>query len=127
MWIWVNAVYFSSIIFTMGLLMPFGICYRERWMAKHTFIEGKQLEFHGRGWVLFVRNILWLVFGPLIIGIALGLFFGLFASYIGGDSTIPIIGVTLIPLVTFLVFALFTAFIARRMKKWVARHMCFVD
>ncbi|MCL2755610.1 MAG: YjgN family protein [Firmicutes bacterium] len=125
MWIWVNFVYIASIVFSAGLLMPFGLCYREKWITKHTYIEGKQLEFYGRATTLFLRKAFFIIFGPMIIGLAIGLFFAIFGSYIGGDSDIPILGTTLFPLITALVFALFTAWIARRMKKWVVKHTRF--
>jgi len=128
MWIWTNTLYYASIIFTMGILMPFALCYRERWMAKHTFIEGKQLEFYGRGWILFLRKILWIIFGPIIIGLAIGLFFAIFGSYIGdGDSSVPLLGTALIPFLTFVFFALFMTWLARQMRRWITRHTRFMQ
>ena len=126
MWTWVNAVYFASIIFTAGLLMPFGLCYRERWITKHTVIEGKRLEFYGSSVVLFLRKILFIILGPIIIGFAIGLFFVLFGSYLGnGEGDIPVLGVALLPLLTTLFFLLFMAFLARNMKRWIVRHTRF--
>ena len=127
-WIWVNTLFYASIIFTAGILMPFALCYRERWLARHTILSGKQLEFYGSSIVLFLRKILILIFGPILIGLAVGLFFALFGSYLGNDYDGPsIFGMALVPLVTAILFALFTAWIARRMRKWIIKHTRLIE
>lgn len=105
--------------------MPFGLCYRERWITKHTIIMGKQLEFYGSGTTLFLRKFLFIIFGPILIGLAMGLFFILFGDYVGGDDSIPFVGMALVPFLTLLFFAFFTAWLARRMKKWIVRYTRF--
>ena len=124
-WAWVNAVFYASIVFTFGILSPFALCYRERWLAKHTKICGKQLEFYGNSVTLFLKTIAFLVFGPMLIGLGIGLFFAFFGDQIGGDNNVPILGVTLVPLLTLLAFALFSAWITRRMRKWITKHTRF--
>ncbi|MCL2846680.1 MAG: YjgN family protein [Firmicutes bacterium] len=121
-YVWVNGLYFASIIFTAGLMLPFAMCYRERWVAKHTTINGKQLEFFGRGRVLFLRKVVFLIFGPILIAAAVGLFFRWFGDSMGGDGDLPIVGMALLPLITAILFALFTAWLSLRMKKWIVRH-----
>ena len=123
-WAWVNAVFYASIIFTAGILSPFALCYRERWMAKHTVICGKQLEFYGNSVKLFLKTIAFLVFGPILIGLGIGLFFAIFGDRVGGEGSI-ILGVTLLPLLTLLAFAMFSAWITRRMRKWITKHTRF--
>ena len=42
------------------VIYPFALVLRERWRAKHSFIDGKQLVFTGSALGLFGRWILWL-------------------------------------------------------------------
>lgn len=35
------------IVFTLGLGVPWATCISERWIAKHTIIDGQQLYFDG--------------------------------------------------------------------------------
>jgi len=37
------------IVFTLGLLAPYAICIKEKWLAKHTRIDWKQVHFDGKG------------------------------------------------------------------------------
>ena len=57
-------------IFSFGILYPFALVLRERWRAKHSFIDGKQLVFTGSALGLFGRWILWL----LLIFVTLGVY-----------------------------------------------------
>ena len=59
---------FLSII-TLGLAFPALVCMRERWYAKHTFIDGKQLEFDGTGLGLFGSYIKWFLLTIITLGI----------------------------------------------------------
>ena len=40
-------VSFLAGFFTLGLATPWAFCHRERWVARHTYIEGRQLHFVG--------------------------------------------------------------------------------
>jgi len=117
----VNVVLLLSIIFTAGITMPWALCFRERWTAKHTIIDGKQLEFYGSGTVLFLHTILIALIGPILIGIAIGLFFALF----GGDNEQTVLGVTLWSTISLILYTLFTLWLALRMKKWIVKHTRF--
>ena len=57
------------IIITLGIATPWAVCIEERWMAKHTYIDGKQLVFDGTGKELFGKYIIWLLLTIVTIGI----------------------------------------------------------
>lgn len=58
-------------IFSFGILYPFALVLRERWRAKHSFIDGKQLVFTGSALGLFGRWILWLLLIFVTFGVYL--------------------------------------------------------
>ena len=62
------AVSFVSSI-TLGLLLPTMICWYQRWIARHTFINGRQLVFDGKGGQLFGKYLLWLLLTIVTFGI----------------------------------------------------------
>jgi uncharacterized membrane protein YjgN (DUF898 family) len=62
---------FLLTLFTAGILYPFAMVLRERWRAKHSFIDGKQLVFTGSAWGLFGRWLLWLLLAIVTAGIYL--------------------------------------------------------
>ena len=70
------------------VIYPFALVLRERWRAKHSFIDGKQLVFTGSALGLFGRWILWL----LLIFVTLGVY--TFARYIdeNGEGMMPRLG-----------------------------------
>jgi hypothetical protein len=47
-------------ILTLFLGSFWAKCYKERWVARHTYIDGKQFLFDGTGWQYFGKCILWL-------------------------------------------------------------------
>ena len=57
-------------IFTLGIFYPFALVLLERWRAKHSYIDGRQLVFTGSAIGLFGRWLLWL----LLIFITLGIY-----------------------------------------------------
>ena len=119
---WVNAVYFASVVFTANILMPFGLCYRERWMAKHTIINGKQLQFNGRGTELFLRKQFLAIISPIILAIGLSFFFA------GGRSElIPGVAISSVSVVIIATYLIFTLWLARRMRKWIVKHTTFIE
>lgn len=56
-------------VITIGLLAPAMICWKERWMAKNTYINGRKLVFDGRGAQLLGRFMLWVLLSIVTIGI----------------------------------------------------------
>lgn len=56
-------------LFTVGICYPFSLVLRERWKAKHTYIDGRQLVFDGSAWALFGNWLKWVLFTVLTVGI----------------------------------------------------------
>ena len=56
-------------IVTLGIGAPWAICMKERWIAKHTVIDGKQLVFDGTGGQLFGNYIKWFLLTIITLGI----------------------------------------------------------
>lgn len=65
----VGIVMFVLTVFTLGIAYPFAVAYKERWYAKHTIIEGKQLVFVGTGIGLFGNYIKWLLLTIITLGV----------------------------------------------------------
>ena len=57
------------ITLTFGLGTPWAVCLSEGWTAKHTFIDGEQLVFDGKGHQLFGNYIKWLFLTIITLGI----------------------------------------------------------
>ena len=60
---------FIMILFTLGIATPWALCMKHRWVAKHTVIDGKRLEFDGTGGQLWGNFIKWLLLTIITIGI----------------------------------------------------------
>lgn len=58
-------------ILTLGVCYPFALVLRERWRAKHSYIDGFQLVFTGTALGLFGNWIKWLFFVWITLGIYL--------------------------------------------------------
>lgn len=56
-------------ILTAGILYPFALVLMERWRAKHSYIDGRRLEFFGSAIGLFGRWILWFLLIIVTLGI----------------------------------------------------------
>ena len=56
-------------VFTLGIGVPWAVCIKERWVAKHTVIDGKQLKFDGNGGQLFGTYIKWFLLCIVTIGV----------------------------------------------------------
>jgi len=54
---------------TLGFCAPWAICFKERWIAKHTFIDGRPLRFDGTGGQLFGNYIKWFLLTIITLGI----------------------------------------------------------
>lgn len=57
------------ITFTLGLGLPWAVCIKQRWIAKHTIIDGKRLTFDGTGGQLFGNYIKWFLLTLITFGI----------------------------------------------------------
>lgn len=56
-------------IFTLGICYPFALVLRERWRAKHSYIDGHRLRFTASAWGLFGNWIKWFFLCVITIGI----------------------------------------------------------
>ncbi|NEN04763.1 DUF898 domain-containing protein [Diaminobutyricibacter tongyongensis] len=56
---------------TLGICYPFAVVLKERWRAKHTFIDGQQLVFTGSAVGLFGHWIKWFLLSVITLGIYL--------------------------------------------------------
>lgn len=65
----INIAQLLITVFTLGLGAPFAICMKEKWVAKHTIIDGKQLVFNGTAIQLFGSYIKWWFFCIITLGI----------------------------------------------------------
>lgn len=65
----VSILQFLLTLITLGLALPWALCMKERWIAKHTFIDGRALRFDGNGLQLFGSYIKWWFFTVITLGI----------------------------------------------------------
>lgn len=65
----VNLLQWLLIVITLGFGAPWAICMKERWIAKHTVIDGHQLTFDGTGGQLFGNYIKWFLLTLITFGI----------------------------------------------------------
>ena len=65
----ISILSFIIIMLTFGLGTPWAVCLSEGWTAKHTFIDGEQLVFDGKGHQLFGNYIKWLFLTIITLGI----------------------------------------------------------
>ncbi len=56
-------------LITLGILYPFMVTWKEKWMAKHTYINGRQLEFDGNGFQFWGRYMLWWLLSVVTLGV----------------------------------------------------------
>ncbi len=57
------------IVFTLGIATPWAVCFKEKWYAEHTIINGKRLSFDGKGIQLFGNYIKWLLLTIVTLGV----------------------------------------------------------
>lgn len=62
------AAAFVSLI-TLGIMYPFMYCWKQRWIAEHTYINGRRMVFDGKGGQLFGKYIIWLLLSFVTLGI----------------------------------------------------------
>lgn len=56
-------------LITLTLGMYWARCYKERWFAKHTVIDGLTLKFTGKGIQYFAKCIVWILLTVITLGI----------------------------------------------------------
>lgn len=57
------------IIITLSIAVPWVVCIKQNWYAKHTFIDGEQLTFDGTGGQLIGNYIKWFFLCLITLGI----------------------------------------------------------
>ena len=57
------------IVFTLGLATPWAVCFKEKWYAENTIIDGHRVTFDGTGGQLFGNFIKWFLLTIITIGI----------------------------------------------------------
>lgn len=60
---------FLVTILTLGICTPFAVVLRERWRAKHTYINGHRLVFLGGGMQLFGLWVKWFLLIIVTLGV----------------------------------------------------------
>ena len=58
-------------VVTLGICYPFALVLRERWRAKHSYLDGRRLVFTGSAWSLFGNWLKWLLLSIVTLGIYL--------------------------------------------------------
>ena len=56
-------------ICTFGLCVPWAVCLKQDWIARHTVIDGRRLTFDGTGGQLFGNYIKWFLLTLITCGI----------------------------------------------------------
>ena len=56
-------------IITLGLACPAMYCWFMRWQTSHTYLNGRKLEFDGKGGQLFGKYILWTILSIITLGL----------------------------------------------------------
>lgn len=64
-------LWFFALLFTIGIAYPWVLCSKQKWIAKHTVIEGRRLRFTGNGGQLIGKWILWAFLSFITAGIYL--------------------------------------------------------
>ncbi len=65
----INLLQALLIFITLGFGAPWAICMKQRWIAKHTIIDGRQLVFDGTGGQLVGNYIKWFLLTIITLGI----------------------------------------------------------
>ncbi|MGE3327155.1 MAG: DUF898 family protein [Acidimicrobiia bacterium] len=60
---------FLITLLTLGIALPFAVVLRQRWRAKHTYINGQRLVFVGTGLSLFGNWLKWLLLIIVTLGV----------------------------------------------------------
>ncbi len=65
----INLLTALIVLITLTIGTPWAVCKRNRWYAKHTFIDDKQVVFDGKGIQLFGNIVKWILLTVITIGI----------------------------------------------------------
>ena len=65
----INILQWLIILVSLGIALPWAVCKKQNWLAKHTIIDGKQMVFDGTGGQLFGQYIKWLLLTIITFGI----------------------------------------------------------
>lgn len=65
----VNILQWLITFFTLGFGAPWAVCFKERWIASNTVIDGRKLVFDGTGGQLFGNYIKWFLLTLVTFGI----------------------------------------------------------
>ena len=65
----IGILQFLITLFTLGIGAPWAVCLKQRWLTKHTVIDGQQLVFDGTGAQLFGKYIIWFLLTIITFGI----------------------------------------------------------
>lgn len=65
----INLLSAILISITFGIAAPWAVCIREKWIADHTIIDGRQVYFDGTGAQLFGKYIIWFLLTIVTLGI----------------------------------------------------------
>ena len=60
---------FVITVLTLGIAYPYALVLKQRWVAKHTYIDGRQLHFTGSAMGLFGHWIKWILLCVITLGI----------------------------------------------------------
>ena len=67
----INILSYIITIFSLGLLYPFAVCLKLKWINKHTVINKKKIVFDGNGIQLWGKYLLWYLLTIITLGIFL--------------------------------------------------------
>ena len=56
-------------LITLGLAYPAMVCWKLKWEASHTYLNGKQLAFDGNAMQLMGKYVLWLFLSIITFGL----------------------------------------------------------
>ncbi len=65
----INILQFLIIICSLSIATPWAICLKQRWLASHTIIDGKELFFDGTGAQLFGKYLFWMLLTIITLGV----------------------------------------------------------
>lgn len=65
----INLLCITLNLISLGLLYPFTLCLKLKWINKHTIINRKKIVFNGKALSLFGKYILWFFLSILTLGI----------------------------------------------------------
>jgi len=81
---------FPLIILTVGLVGAALAIWFQKWIARNTYISGKQLEFEASFVDLWVKKIIWMILSVITLGlyIILGFYFVAYQKWITRNTRI---------------------------------------